>query len=635
MLNFFRNRHQPEVEVEDEIDVYAEAVRETQEIRLIESSGFSNLASLLMVITWVGLVWGKLPPIVLSVWLAMMVVLFFICAAIQHLGLYRRDDFYISADVAKRWYFLAVIFVAMGWGIASTLMFPYKQMEQIILAFILVGVSASGISYSNVAWVYSAYVGFILVPLAVRLFYIGGEVYYALSVMTTFFLGAIIVAACRLNKSSADAIRLSLKNAGLISNLTRASSDMENLNHSLTTEIARVKNVEEQLVKAKEHAERMSRTKGDFLANMSHEIRTPMNGVIGTLQLLEDTRLSTEQYEYVNVAYKSADALLSILNDVLDLSKIEAGQLSFEAIPYDLREVVNDVVVLYALKAEQNAIYLNSKIDEGVPARVIGDPTRMRQVLVNLISNAIKFTHEGGVSVRIKLKLKDEKEALIRIEVEDTGIGIPLRKHHKLFLAFSQADGSTTRKYGGSGLGLAIVRQLVELMHGNLGVDSEPGKGSKFWFVIPMNIASEAQLKAIKPVVADQRFELNGRILLVEDNPINQMVAKKMLEKIGLKSELANDGVEALDWLGRDSFDAVLMDCQMPNLDGFEATRSWREQERLADNGHLPIIAMTANVMEGDRERCLAAGMDDYLGKPVRQVELGSILQRWLETEKE
>lgn len=631
MLNFFRKRYQPEVE--DEIDVYAEAVRRTQEIRLIESSGFNNLASLVMAITWVGLVWGKLPSIVLSVWLAMMVVLFFICAAIQHLELYKRDDFYISAEVAKRWYFLAVIFVAMGWGIASTLMFPYKQMEQIILAFILVGVSASGISYSNVAWVYSAYVGFILAPLVARLFYVGGEIYYALSVMTAFFLGAIILAAYRINKSSTDALRLSLKNADLIKNLTRASSDMENLNQSLTTEIAHVKTMEEQLVKAKEHAERMSRTKGDFLANMSHEIRTPMNGVIGTLQLLEDTPLTAEQLEYVSVAYKSADALLSILNDVLDLSKIEAGKLKFEAIPYDLREVVKDVVVLYALKAEQTGIYLNSEIDEGVPARVIGDPTRMRQVLVNLISNAIKFTHEGGVNVRIKLKLKDEKEVLLRIEVEDTGIGIPLRKHQKLFLAFSQADGSTTRKYGGSGLGLAIVRQLVELMHGNLGVESELGEGSKFWFVIPMNIASEEQLNATDAPVVNQKFELTGRVLLVEDNPINQMVAKKMLEKIGVKSELANDGVEALERLSREKFDAVLMDCQMPNMDGFATTKVWREQELLADNGRLPIIAMTANVMEGDRERCLASGMDDYLGKPVRQAELGSILQRWLQTQ--
>ena len=366
------------------------------------------------------------------------------------------------------------------------------------------------------------------------------------------------------------------------------------------------------------------------MANMSHEIRTPVNGVMGTLQLLEDTALTESQHEYVNVAYKSADALLSILNDILDLSKIEAGKLEFEAIPFDLREIVNDVVVLHALKAEQAGIYLKSEIDERVPEHVVGDPTRMRQVLVNLISNAMKFTNEGGISVRVKLKLLDEKEVLIRVEVEDTGIGIPTNKHQKLFLAFSQADGSTTRKHGGTGLGLAIVRQLVEMMHGNLGIDSEVGKGSKFWFVIPLGIAHEDEVKPALPEKTDQPVELEGKILLVEDNPINQMVAKKMLEKLGLKSELAANGIEALEFLKQDTFDAVLMDCQMPEMDGFEATRLWREQEVLLDSVHLPIIAMTANVMEGDRERCLACGMDDYLGKPVRQAELGVVLQRWI-----
>jgi len=438
--------------------------------------------------------------------------------------------------------------------------------------------------------------------------------------MTAFLLGAIILAAYRINRSSSDALSLSLKNEALIENLTRASRDMDHLNKSLTSEIEYVKNIEKELKKARDHAEKMSRTKGEFLANMSHEIRTPMNGVIGTLQLLEDTPLTESQLEYVQVAYKSADALLAILNDILDLSKIEAGKLEFEAIPFDLREIV---------KAEQAGIYLKREIDKRVPVNVVGDPTRMRQVLVNLISNAMKFTTEGGISVRVKLKLLDEKEVLIRFEVEDTGIGIPTSKHQKLFMAFSQADGSTTRKYGGTGLGLAIVRQLVEMMHGNLGIDSVVGKGSKFWFVIPMGIAKEEKAPAL-PEKTDQPVVLEGKILLVEDNPINQMVARKMLQKLGLDPELAENGKEAIDRLQDEKFDLVLMDCQMPEMDGFEATRTWREQEQLSDNAHMPIIAMTANVMEGDRERCLASGMDDYLGKPVRQAELADILQRWL-----
>jgi len=617
-------------DVIDEIDIYSDLVRETHGIRLIESSGFNNLVSLVMAITWVGLVWKDLPPIVLSVWLAMMVLLYCCCTIVQYFKLYKRDLAYLPADVAKRWYFLAVIFVAMGWGIASTLMFPSEQMGQIILAFILVGVSSSGISYSNLTWVYTAYVGFILVPLVVRLFYIGGEIYYTLSAMTSFLLGAMILAAYRINKSSSDALILSLENEALIKNLTRASSDLENLNQSLTTEIDHGKKIEEKLKKAKEEAEKMSRSKGEFLANMSHEIRTPMNGVIGTLQLLEDTALTRSQHEYVNVAHKSANALLSILNDILDLSKIEAGKLELEVIPFDLREIVRDVVVLHALKAEQMGIYLKSEIDEDLPGIVIGDPTRMRQVLVNLISNAIKFTKKGGVIVRIKLKLRDEKEVLIRVEVEDTGVGIPTNKHQKLFIAFSQADGSTTRKHGGTGLGLTIVRQLVGMMHGSLGMESEVEKGSKFWFVIPLGIASEDVLSTPEAVERDKPVNLEGRILLVEDNPVNQMVAKKMLEKIGLQSELAENGVEALELLKQDSFDAVLMDCQMPEMDGFKATSLWREQEEKLGGERLPIIAMTANVMEGDRERCLASGMDDYLGKPVRQAELGMVLQRWI-----
>ena len=627
MVSFFRKKIDPDGM--GELDVYSELVHESHETRLIENSGFNNLISLLMAMTWVSLIWKDLPSLVLSVWLTLMILLYFCCTLIQYFELYKKTSLYISSDVARRWYFLMVIFVAMGWGIASTLMFPKDQMDQIILAFILVGVSASGISYSNVVWVYSAYVSFILLPLVAQLFYIGGEVYNILSGMTVFFLAAIILAAYRINKTSEDALRLSLKNEDLIENLTRASKDLEGLNRSLTSEIEYVKNIEEELRKARDDAQRMSRTKDEFLANMSHEIRTPMNGVIGTLQLLEDTSLTESQHEYVNVAYKSADALLSILNDILDLSKIEAGKLEFESIPFDLRDIVNDVVVLHALKAEQIGIYLNSEIDDRIPDRVVGDPTRMRQVLVNLISNAIKFTSEGGVVVRLKLKLKDEKEVLIRIEVEDTGVGIPTNKHQKLFMAFEQADGSTTRKHGGSGLGLAIVRQLVEMMHGNLGIDSEVGAGSKFWFVIPLGIARDDAVVA--QVVDDERpVVLEGRVLLVEDNPINQMVAKKMLEKIGLQSVLAENGKLALDILKQERFDAVLMDCQMPEMDGFEATRLWREQETLTHSGYLPIIAMTANVMEGDRERCLASGMDDYLGKPVRKAELSSILQRWI-----
>jgi signal transduction histidine kinase/CheY-like chemotaxis protein len=607
---------------------YRDRVRETQVSRLIEGSAFSNLAGFIMAVIWVGLLRDKLPHLVLGFWLGMMTILFACCATIHHFQLYKVEKTRLSTDVLKRWYLLAVLFIGMGWGITSTLMFPYSQIDQIVLAFILVGVSASGVTYSQVAWVYFGFVGFVLMPLTLRLFTIGDQVYYALSAMTVFFLGVMTMAAYRMNKASTDALTLSYKNEELINNLTNARNDLESLNTDLTDQVEYAKKIESELKGARDEAERMSHAKGEFLANMSHEIRTPMNGVIGTLQLLEDTELDESQHDYVNIALKSADALLNILNDILDLSKIEAGKLEFEEVPFELSEIVRDLVVLHSLIAEQKGIVLRSEIDEELPKIVVGDPTRMRQILVNLISNAIKFTSEGEVCVRVSVKLKDKNDVLVRVEVSDTGIGIPMDKHQRLFLAFTQADGSTTRKFGGTGLGLTIVRQLVEMMRGKLSIDSELGKGSKFSFVVPMGIAKSQVVAKQAEVLA--YGTLLGRVLLVEDNPVNQMVAKKMLEKLGLEITVANNGKEALQIIEKDDVDVVLMDCQMPEMDGFEATRILRKRENSSNVNGLPVIAMTANVMEGDREKCLQAGMDDYLGKPVRLEELEAALRRWL-----
>ncbi len=610
-----------------------ERILQTQIARLITGSGFSNLAGILMAIIWVGLIWKDLPHVVLSVWLGVMLLLFFYRFASHYFKLY-SDENKLSIDkyIIRRWYLVSVFLSGAGWGITSTLMFPFNELHQIVLAFILVGVSATGVAYSSVAWVYYGYVGCVLLPLMVRLFYVGGEVYYALSAMTGFFLGVMVMAVYRMYKSSIAELELSYKNEALITDLTRAGDDLEILNEDLKEEIQHGKKIELELKESKEKAEKMSLAKGEFLANMSHEIRTPMNGVIGTLQLLEDTELNDEQKEFVEIAHKSADALLGILNDILDISKIEAGKLSFENIAFDIKQVVKDIVVLHSLKAEQQGVSLVQEMDDEVPESLMGDPTRLRQVIVNLVSNALKFTKQGEVKISIDVINKDASATELKITVSDTGIGIPEEAQKTLFNAFTQADGSTTRKYGGTGLGLAIVSQLVEMMGGSLGVDSIEGKGSSFWFTVNLQAAEEEIPAVIADAVGnDRNLQFNANVLLVEDNPINQMVAQKMLQKIGLTATVANNGVEALECLDQQSFDLVLMDCQMPEMDGFDATREIRKLDiKSQGQKHLPVIAMTANVMSGDRERCLEVGMDDYIGKPVQRDQLATVLGKWL-----
>lgn len=611
-----------------ESKAFTDRVMQTQVTRLIEGSGFGGFVGFFMAIIWVTLLWNKLPHIVLSVWLGFMALLFIVRTIITYSRVYDPSRQRAYVNITRRWYLVAVLITGAGWGITSTLMFPYDRLEQVVLAFILAGVAASGVTLSHVAWVYSGFVGLALVPLMVRLFYIGGEVYYALSAMTGLFMLVMILAVYRMYLASSDALRLEYANQALIDNLTQAGVKLENMNKELTDEIEYVKRMENELKLAKEKAEEMSRAKGEFLANMSHEIRTPMNGVIGTLQLLSDTRLEPTQKEYVETACKSANSLLAILNDILDLSKIEAGKLNIELIPLDVREIVDEIVTLHSMTAEEKAIQIYADTDPKLPTVLIGDPTRIRQILANLVSNALKFTEKGHVLVRIKVvAARDNDTVDVRMEVEDTGIGIEAHIKNELFNEFTQADGSTTRKYGGTGLGLAIVKQLVEMMQGEFGVDSTPGLGSTFWFTIPLKISDEQTLQPAQDDDLSLSATLDGRVLLVEDNPINQMIAQKMLEKIGLESTLASDGQQALDRLAQGSFDAVLMDCQMPVMDGFEATRRVREQDALLK---LPIIAMTANVMEGDREKCIEVGMNDYIGKPVIEAELKKVLSRWL-----
>ena len=427
----------------------------------------------------------------------------------------------------------------------------------------------------------------------------------------------------------------------------------------------------EELESALATAREATQLKSRFLANMSHEIRTPMNGVLGMTDFLLGTQLTAEQQEFAESIKKSADALLTLINDILDLSRIEAGKLRLDRLPFSIAATVEESASLFALQARGKGLDFSTAITQELPPAVVGDPGRIRQVLTNLIGNAVKFTDSGRIDVEAELVSGNKAAVFARFTVRDTGIGIPSEHQSRLFESFTQGDGSSTRKYGGTGLGLSISKQLVELMGGEMGVASAPGQGSRFWFTAKFERVSPAEENAVdksdaprpavappkraattpapptpaapaprptpkapapelKPVSAAPEQPNGGdrglRVLLAEDNEINQRIALRLLEKLGINADAVSNGRAAVDALSERNYDVVLMDCQMPEMDGFEATALIRNRER--GKSHTPICALTANAMEGDREKCLAAGMDDYISKPVGLEKLRDAIER-------
>ena len=384
-----------------------------------------------------------------------------------------------------------------------------------------------------------------------------------------------------------------------------------------------------QLIQAREEAERANRAKTDFLAMMSHELRTPMNGVLGMLQLLETTRMTEEQAEYAALASESTEHLLKVINDILDFSRIERSALELEHIPFNLAELVSNCAQAFQHNAAQRGLHLQLTIPDGLqdlPA--LGDPTRIRQILVNLIGNALKFTEHGQVSIEPQWQRLDNQLIWFSCAVRDSGIGISSEKLDSMFTAFQQADSSISRRYGGTGLGLPIARTLAERMGGTLHALSEEAQGSVFTLEIPLELHQPVMLGLKPQQTAETSCAPGRKVLLVEDNQVNQTVIEAMLTSLGYEVSLVSDGAQAIHFANTERFAAILMDCRLPIINGYEATRQIRQ---LPGCMTLPIIALTANALQGDRETCLQAGMNDYLAKPFKRADLEQILLRWVQ----
>jgi len=432
---------------------------------------------------------------------------------------------------------------------------------------------------------------------------------------------------------------------------------IDNVTHIVKKEKL-LKKLADENKEQQQKADLANKSKSQFLANMSHEIRTPINGVIGMLTLLTDTKLNEEQNELCHLATVSAETLLHLINDILDVSKVEAGKLDIELIEFNLLDLLADLVSSFSVKAKQKGVELLLDARDVTNPKIIGDPTRIQQIMINLLGNALKFTSQGGIKIKAGISSVAEGNVLLKISVEDTGIGISAEKCNKLFDAFTQVDASTTREYGGTGLGLTIVKQLCRLMDGDIEVSSKVGKGSVFNFYLKVQLAdnkpasSSVQLQenngadnAILPLTNNAELDCSNvnkakvnkgatKILLVEDNRINQRVALGLLKRLGYYADVATNGIHALTLLSAcqkdEPYQLILMDCQMPEMDGYQATQNIRDNKNETNHSNVAIIAMTANSMKGDKDKCLAAGMNDYLAKPINPQLLSEKIAHWL-----
>ncbi len=566
--------------------------------------------------------WNSLPSVVLAVWFV-PAVLINLCRwwLVHRFNRQMRAEEPSVAQTAawRKRYIVTLTLVGLIAGLGTVMIeFHLSVSGQFFAVAILCAIVTVNLMTSVASL--SALVGFqvsLLLPSVVFFLFfmkdpLGVPLAFALVIMS-LILG---VTARRFNGILYRSLELRFANTELVGRLRKTTQEAQGL---------------------AEKATEANRTKSEFLANMSHEIRTPMNAVVGTAHLLADTEPSPEQSQYIEIIHQSADSLLSIINDILDHARIEAKKLVLDSRELDVRSLLESIVTTLSLRSERKGLELTSHIAPEIPQRLHGDPNRLRQILVNLLGNAIKFTDAGSVTVRVGLQDESSARVSVRFDVCDTGIGIAQDQMTRLFDAFTQVDSTSTRRHGGTGLGLAISKQLVELMDGCIGVRSTVGEGSTFWFTLvldkrgprsPARTTDESPMAPTPGSSGERRKE--ARVLVAEDDPTSQLVIVRTLQKLGFQVDAVANGNEVIGALTAKSYDLVLMDVQMPGMDGIETTITVRDLGSGVQNHHVPIIAMTAHAMVEHRQRCLEAGMNAYLSKPVQPDELLYTIERQL-----